>query len=163
MSLEKLKSKFFNGAFITDVKHYFAKINEIIDHLNNNSYTPSYLVYTALLTQSGTDAPVATVLENTLGVVPVWSYDDVGYYKLTSAGIFTDNKTFIQIDYNKERLSGGIQAGSYRNIWAYKDDGETDFIWLRSQYMSQGATELTFIYTDGVANRDIRVKIEVYN
>lgn len=26
-----------------------------------------YKVYTALLTQSGTDAPVATVLENTLG------------------------------------------------------------------------------------------------
>ncbi len=31
----------------------------------------SYDVYTALLTQTGTDAPVATVLENTLGAVTV--------------------------------------------------------------------------------------------
>ena len=34
MSIDKLKSKFFNGSFINDVKHYFSKINEIIDYLN---------------------------------------------------------------------------------------------------------------------------------
>lgn len=37
----------------------------------------SYAVYTALLTQTGTDAPVATVLENTLGFIPLWERFDV--------------------------------------------------------------------------------------
>ncbi len=55
----------------------------------------SYLVYTALLTQSGTDAPVATVLENTLGGTVVWSYSDVGRYVGTLSGAFTSNKTAI--------------------------------------------------------------------
>lgn len=58
----------------------------------------SYKVYSALLTQSGTDAPVAVIQENTLGVVPVWAYADVGYYTLTFAGAFPNDKTlfFIQ-------------------------------------------------------------------
>lgn len=55
----------------------------------------SYKVYTALLTQTGTDAPVATVLENTLGGTVVWSYEDVGVYKGTLIGAFTANKTFF--------------------------------------------------------------------
>lgn len=54
----------------------------------------SYLVYTALLTQSGTDAPVATVLENTLGGTVVWTRNDTGIYTGTLAGAFTENKTF---------------------------------------------------------------------
>ena len=39
-----------------------------------------YKVYTALLSQSGTNAPVATVLENTLGGTVVWSRGSVGLY-----------------------------------------------------------------------------------
>lgn len=57
--------------------------------------TKSYKVYTALLTQSGTDAPVATVLENTLGGDIVWSRDDIGIYYGTLAGAFTENKTIL--------------------------------------------------------------------
>lgn len=52
-------------------------------------------VYIALLTQSGTDAPVATVLKNTLGGEVVWSYDAVGQYEGTLVGAFTANKTAI--------------------------------------------------------------------
>lgn len=53
----------------------------------------SYKVYTALLTQSGTDAPVATVLENTLGGTVVWTRDNVGSYFGTLSGAFINNKT----------------------------------------------------------------------
>lgn len=53
-------------------------------------------VYVALLTQTGTDAPVATVLKNTLGSVPVWSYDVVGGYYLTLSNAFTANKTNVE-------------------------------------------------------------------
>ena len=59
---------------------------------------PKYKVYTALLTQSGTDAPVATVLENTLGDI-VWSYVGVGGYIGTLTGAFTENKTILPNTY----------------------------------------------------------------
>jgi len=52
--------------------------------------------YVALLTQTGTNAPVATVLKNTLGSVPVWSYDVVGGYYLTLSNAFTANKTNVE-------------------------------------------------------------------
>ncbi len=54
-------------------------------------------VYAALLTQTGTDAPIATVLENTLGGTVVWTYSDVGVYAGTLAGAFTENKTAVNI------------------------------------------------------------------
>lgn len=54
-----------------------------------------YKVYTALLTQSGTSAPVATVLENTLGGTVTWNYEDVGDYSATLTGAFTTGKTWI--------------------------------------------------------------------
>ena len=53
-----------------------------------------YKVYTALLSQSGTSAPVATVLENTLGGTVVWTRNSTGLYTGTLAGVFTANKTF---------------------------------------------------------------------
>lgn len=53
-----------------------------------------YNVYTALLTQTGTNAPVATVLENTLGATITWSYVGVGqYYATASSAVFTASKT----------------------------------------------------------------------
>jgi len=65
-------------------------VGELNEVVNN---TPPYRVYTALLTQSGTNAPVATVLENTLGGEVVWSYDGDGY---SIATIFTENPILIQ-------------------------------------------------------------------
>jgi len=54
-----------------------------------------YKIYKALLTQTGTNAPTAVVLENTLGGTPVWSYSSTGYYILTLSGVFTLGKTLI--------------------------------------------------------------------
>ena len=55
-------------------------------------------VYIALLTQTGTDAPVATVLKNTLGGVPVWSYSSLGTYHTTLLDTFTINKTYTSVN-----------------------------------------------------------------
>ena len=55
---------------------------------------PAYKVYTALLTQTGTDAPVATVLENTIGNI-TFGYTAPGNYTINSSGLFELNKTFI--------------------------------------------------------------------
>jgi hypothetical protein len=51
-------------------------------------------VYKALLTQTGTAAPTAIVLENTIGDI-VWTRTNTGIYVATLADAFTENKTFI--------------------------------------------------------------------
>ena len=53
----------------------------------------NYKVYTALLTQTGTSAPVATVLENTLGGTVTFEYVSPGIYNAVLIGEFTANKT----------------------------------------------------------------------
>lgn len=61
-----------------------------------NTGGSSYLVYTALFTQTGTNAPVVTVLENTLGQSVVWSRSGVGDYRGTvSTPIFSEFKMYI--------------------------------------------------------------------
>lgn len=68
------------------------KTNAVLNQFNSDD--PG-LVYIATLDQSGVGAPVATIIKNTLGVVPVWSYDDVGRYVLTAEGVFTSGKTRV--------------------------------------------------------------------
>ena len=54
-----------------------------------------YKVYTALLSQSGTNAPTAIVLENTLGGTVVWARNNVGSYTAILTGAWIGNKTFV--------------------------------------------------------------------
>ena len=68
---------------------------------------PAYKVYTALLTQSGTDAPVATILENTLGEI-VWIYSGVGIYSGTLLGAFTLDKTHTKAGTTENGEDSGI-------------------------------------------------------
>lgn len=56
-------------------------------------------IYVALLTQTGINAPVATVLKNTLGGTVVWSVSSPGSYIGTLTGAFTSGKTLITPDY----------------------------------------------------------------
>jgi hypothetical protein len=100
----------------TSESYLINNINELINNARNNTEVSldivledlislggsggdsrPYKVYTALLTQSGTDAPVATVLENTLGNI-VWSYEDLGTYKGTLTGAFIENKTYYYLN-----------------------------------------------------------------
>jgi hypothetical protein len=61
-----------------------------------NSYNLGYTVYTALLTQAGTAAPVATILQNTTGGTFTWTRQSAGNYTVTaSTALFTVNKTIL--------------------------------------------------------------------
>lgn len=53
-----------------------------------------YKVYTAWLTQSGTGAPVATILENEIGNI-VWVRNSAGNYQGNLTGAFDQNKTLV--------------------------------------------------------------------
>lgn len=66
-------------------------INANTYFLYNNS---SYKSYVALLTQTSTNAPVVTVLENTFSGALTWTYTGVGIYTVTSASNeFTSGRT----------------------------------------------------------------------
>lgn len=65
------------------------------------SYIPvkkTYKVYTAIINQTGTANPIATVLENELGGTVVWSRNGVGDYFATLASVFTANKTIAFVN-----------------------------------------------------------------
>ena len=145
MSIDKLKNRFVTGAWLTDVKHYFSKINEIIDWVNN-AKLPSYKVYTALLSQPGDNShPTANVLENTLGNI-VWTRDSVGEYYGTLTGAFGDgSKVFLNpvLDYSGA-VSDKLVVGRY-------DTSDTIFV----------TYSIADIYTDGLYN--IPIEIRVYN
>jgi hypothetical protein len=55
----------------------------------------SYNVWAANLTQSGTNAPTATILQNTLGGTVVITRESTGFYKLTLSQAFPSGKTAI--------------------------------------------------------------------
>ena len=62
---------------------------------SSSSSSASYLTYVALLTQTGVNDPVPTILENTLGGVPVWVRGTNGIYTCTLSGAFPLISTFI--------------------------------------------------------------------
>jgi hypothetical protein len=82
-----------------------------VKYVDGAELTP-YLKYVALLSQSGTSAPTATVLENTLGGTVVWTRNDVGDYTGTLAGAFSPNKTAILIGNNSGQ---NAQVAVFRN------------------------------------------------
>ena len=75
-----------DGVAPTDLEDAFDKLLVLIANFNGGGTAP-YKVYTALLTQSGTNAPVATVLENTLGEI-TFSYENQGIYNIVSSSLF---------------------------------------------------------------------------
>lgn len=86
-----------------------------------------YKVYTVLISQSGTSAPTAIVLQNTLGEVPTYGYSVVGHYTLVSpGGLFAQNKTFI--------MPNSFTTGSDDDIFAavWFDNSTIDLFTFRS-------------------------------
>jgi hypothetical protein len=66
--------------------------------LNADLPTPGYLVYRALLNQTGTDIPIATVLENTVGEV-IYSRLAPGQFQAASP-LFIAGKTHYKLTNN---------------------------------------------------------------
>ena len=77
-----------------------------------------YTAYTALLTQTGGAAPVATVLKNNTGYTYTWARTSSGTYTITASGnAFTNNKTIVFMNLG-EYAGGGVP----RSVWARTSD-----------------------------------------
>lgn len=108
---------------------------------------PKYEVYSALLTQSGTSAPTATVLENTLGGTVVWSYVTTGTYDATLSGAFTADKTALF-------TSPIVNADNGDNILPILKRSSGNVVRLTGQNMSQSANM-------GDSELDVQATIEI--
>ena len=105
----------------------------------------SYTVYSALLTQTSTNAPTAVVLENTIPGTMTWSYANIGEYQLRNSGTpFTANK--VQVFVNR-----GQEVTSSEPIrWVYQN---TSDIFIKTQNISG-------VNTDGlITNGSIEIRI----
>jgi hypothetical protein len=94
--------------------------NLLLNSPNGNVLVNGVKVYKALLTQSGTDAPVATILENSLGGTIVWTYNTVGTYIGTLVDAFPSAKTAvhpIQTYADGIQSKGMIYRGDDANIY----------------------------------------------
>lgn len=107
----------FDGATTSDVQQLNVPAGAI-DANGEIDLGQGIKVYRALLTQSGTDAPVATVLENTLGFTPTWTYNEAGIYSLQMADTvaFPVAKTVINITNNAELVGDPFAVITARRV-----------------------------------------------
>jgi hypothetical protein len=131
------------------LKQTIQKLSEINDQLSEGSGTRPYKVYSALLSQSGTDAPTATVLENTIGDI-VWSRTGVGDYKGTLADAFTANKTWIQL-----ATIFGISA-------IYRNDANEIEIFTEGQVVTSGSPDVYSFPAADAQLYETAIEIRVY-
>lgn len=83
---------------------------------------PTYLTYQVLLTQSGTDDPVANVLFNNTGEDFVWTRIDVGNYNVQTPYDMNADKIAVIpgiIDYNDPNISGALDDSNDYIIFTY--------------------------------------------
>jgi hypothetical protein len=100
----------------TPVKDFNALVDAV------NTADKGYKVYTALLSQSGTSAPTATVLANELSGIPAWTYSGVGEYIVTLSGAFTASKTMIILPQNYAGVNDATGRAIYSVGWNSVDD-----------------------------------------
>jgi hypothetical protein len=92
-----------------------AAITGTFTSITNSGKYNGIKVYRATITQTGTAAPVATVLENSLGATPTWARTGVGTYTVNTSSLFTSGKTVTQF-HQSTSSSGGFHLGTIE--WA---------------------------------------------
>jgi hypothetical protein len=144
MSLGIFK-KAFSTAQIDNIKSYFSSVFAPL---------PNYKVYRALMTQVETDAPTATILENTLGNI-VWERDVTGIYLGTLTGVFTTSKLFLP----NPNASGSfiLRNTSFASTGTYSINRKSDNILELRSYRISGGT-----LSDEMLN-NAPIEIIVYN
>ena len=75
-----------------------------------------YKVLTGIVSQVTTGVPTIIILENTLGVTPVWSRVMAGNYQFTSVGTFTAGKTVAFLQMATGSFNSHCQVSSTINV-----------------------------------------------
>lgn len=120
------------------------------DPCGDGGSSVGYKKYVALLSQTGQDDPVATVLENTLGGVPVWTRYSMGQYLCTLPDAFPKLKTFCSV-------TRGYDWGNLGNIYFGHAVGD-DFLYMYFLDYSGSSNDIM----NGPSGNDLYVEIRVY-
>lgn len=85
------------------------------DATGNVTLTPPYKVFTAVISQAGTNPPTVNyILQNTLGFVPAWGYNNVGRYEIIAPALdWVASKVVVFINPGYPAL--GVITGWERN------------------------------------------------
>lgn len=119
----------FTGDFKAGKGIYYSNGTNWIFMISSNTVGPKF--YKAILTQTGTNVPVATVLENSLGDDIVWTRNSTGDYTGTLLGAFTVGKTVFNgvTDFTGDStLAELFDSGIDSLMWLFKypvGDGDT--------------------------------------
>lgn len=119
--------------------------------LPNPNQINKYSSYQAIITQSGTSAPSATVFLNELGTTMTWGRTSAGIYTLTAGNaVFTASKTVILLS---NPITGLV---SYLVV-----PTSTSVITVSTLLLSVIATVLTAVATDALIT-NLLVEVRVY-
>ena len=117
--------------------------------IQNPSGGLPYKLYSAILTQTGTNPPVDTILYNDTGAVPLWSYDSTGHYTAVFNGAIPDQKATVLVG-GTERFDTGLGYGRQR---------ATDAVVVNSVLLDGGFTGNPVLSDDVLQLTSIEVHI----
>ena len=120
---------------------------------------PAYKVYTALFTQSGTNAPVVTIISNTLGLTLTWGRSSAGnYFGGDIASQCPDGKTvFITSNVSNGGAFGTDPKEAY--LWTV-NSGASRFLNFNIKAISSSGASTS---VDWDSPKAILIEIRVYN
>ena len=122
----------------------WTRLPDRVKALEDNA--PKYKVYTALLTQTGTDAPVATILENTANLTVTYTYNSTGAYLFN----------FVKLSSEKIVIDVSTKSGIYGNTITYSYSVNPTTVYGSISVSSSGPSQ------DG-AMVNHPIEIRVYN
>ena len=73
----------------------WTRLPDRVQVLEDSKVSPTYKVYTALVTQSGTNPPTSTILSNDTTLTFTWSYVDVGIFDINISSAIDLNKVLV--------------------------------------------------------------------
>lgn len=131
-----------------------------LSRINDKTIIPKK--YTAILTQTGTSDPTATVFENTLGGNVVWTRTNTGQYSGTLVGAFPVGKTICNCSINRGYtfISGPNITYTY-HLFAQPNTDTIDITLGVLTYSGLNLSSTTV--TDLGAGTYTRIQIEVFS
>lgn len=117
-----------------------------------------YKVYTALLTQSGTNAPVATVLENTTGLNITYGYILVGQYSISLNSPVP--KQTVTIEMSNFRYGSTLGDNGILFLEMIDDVANIGTYQLQTKFRTNAAATISFLNNALLNNK---IEIRVYN
>jgi hypothetical protein len=119
---------------------------------------PKYKVYTALLTQTGTNAPVATVLENTTDLNITYTYSLVGKYIINLNSPIPKQKVTIEV--SNFRYASTLGDSGIYFLEMVDDVANIGIYQLNTKFRTNAAAAITF--ANGALNNN-KIEIRIYN